>query len=347
MRVPWPVLAFRSPRRSRSRRARRPRPGVGGGRADAEDVPRPGRVRLRHAPRAARPHGRHAGDGRAALRGPARRPAQAPDRPVRRTGAVGRVVGLVVRDLAGSGAAPLPPRGARPARDGQVGRARVPQPAAAALAGPVHAPGGRQLREPHRAAARLLHDGRHGARHRRPAPGARRRQDRAHGDLVRHPRRAAIRPRLPRARRPLDPGLDRRPRRPRRLPARHLPQPAARARRAVRPRRLPQRDQGPGGRRGRARAPHQRERPAARRLLRRAAASRRATRYATPDELSFLLIAGDLNPFLQAALPAAISAARRGDTAPLMRLRRIGQGGADARARTCRSASTPRRAAPT
>ena len=54
---------------------------------------------------------------------------------------------------------------------------------------------------------------------------------------------------------------------------------------------------------------------------------KRATRYSTPDELSFLLIAGDLNPFLQAALPAAISAARRGDTAPLMRLRRIGQGG--------------------
>ena len=54
----------------------------------------------------------------------------------------------------------------------------------------------------------------------------------------------------------------------------------------------------------------------------------RATRYATPDELSFLLIAGDLNPFLQAALPAAISAAVRGDSAPLMRLRRIGQGGA-------------------
>jgi pimeloyl-ACP methyl ester carboxylesterase len=53
---------------------------------------------------------------------------------------------------------------------------------------------------------------------------------------------------------------------------------------------------------------------------------RRATQYATPDELSFLLIAGDLNPFLQAALPAAISAARRGDSAPLMRLRRIGQG---------------------
>jgi pimeloyl-ACP methyl ester carboxylesterase len=54
---------------------------------------------------------------------------------------------------------------------------------------------------------------------------------------------------------------------------------------------------------------------------------RRATQYASPDELSFLLIAGDLNPFLQASLPAAISAARRGDSALLMRLRRIGQGG--------------------
>jgi len=53
---------------------------------------------------------------------------------------------------------------------------------------------------------------------------------------------------------------------------------------------------------------------------------RRRTRYATPDELAFLLIAGDLNPLLQAALPGAISAARRGDVAALMRLRRIGQG---------------------
>jgi pimeloyl-ACP methyl ester carboxylesterase len=58
-----------------------------------------------------------------------------------------------------------------------------------------------------------------------------------------------------------------------------------------------------------------------------ASGRKRATQYSTPDELSFLLIAGDLNPFLQAALPAAMSAARRGDTAPLMRLRRIGQGG--------------------
>jgi pimeloyl-ACP methyl ester carboxylesterase len=53
----------------------------------------------------------------------------------------------------------------------------------------------------------------------------------------------------------------------------------------------------------------------------------RATQYTVPDELSFLLTAGDLNPFLQASLPAAMSAARRGDTALLMRLRRIGEGG--------------------
>jgi pimeloyl-ACP methyl ester carboxylesterase len=57
-----------------------------------------------------------------------------------------------------------------------------------------------------------------------------------------------------------------------------------------------------------------------------ASGKRRSTQYSTPDELSFLLIAGDLNPFLQAALPSAISAARRGDYAPLMRVRRIGQG---------------------
>jgi pimeloyl-ACP methyl ester carboxylesterase len=53
---------------------------------------------------------------------------------------------------------------------------------------------------------------------------------------------------------------------------------------------------------------------------------RRATQYSSPDELAFLLIAGDLNPYLQASLPAAISAARRGDTSLIMRLRRIGQG---------------------
>jgi pimeloyl-ACP methyl ester carboxylesterase len=55
---------------------------------------------------------------------------------------------------------------------------------------------------------------------------------------------------------------------------------------------------------------------------------RRATAYHTPDELAFLLIAGDLNPYLQASLPAAISAARLGDSSLLMRLRRIGEGAA-------------------
>jgi pimeloyl-ACP methyl ester carboxylesterase len=53
---------------------------------------------------------------------------------------------------------------------------------------------------------------------------------------------------------------------------------------------------------------------------------RRRTLYRNPDELLFLLVAGDLNPLLQAALPGAIAAARAGDTAELMRLRRIGQG---------------------
>ena len=53
---------------------------------------------------------------------------------------------------------------------------------------------------------------------------------------------------------------------------------------------------------------------------------RQPTSFHTPDELAFLLIAGDLNPLLQAALPGAIAAARRGDTAELMRLRRVGQG---------------------
>ncbi|HMI70292.1 MAG TPA: alpha/beta fold hydrolase, partial [Solirubrobacteraceae bacterium] len=53
---------------------------------------------------------------------------------------------------------------------------------------------------------------------------------------------------------------------------------------------------------------------------------RQATEYRNPDELAFLLVAGDLNPYLQASLPAALSAARLGDSSLLMRLRRIGQG---------------------
>ena len=349
MRVPWPVLAFRSrsplslsprsrPSHRRRRRRRRPcrraaaRTSSAAPRSTCRSIaraPRPGTVPLHYAIQR-------------------RGPEEGPHRPVRRAGAVGasrrprRSRSRWIRRCAATAS-----RCSTSA--GRASRASCSCPNLQRLRSldAVHAPGGGQLRQPHRAAARLLHDGRHGARHRRAAPGAGRRQDRAHGDLVRHPRRPAVRARLPRARRPADPRLDRRPRRPRRLPARHLPQHAARARRAVRARRVPQRDQGPGGRRGRARAAHQRERPAARRLLRRAAARKRATQYSTPDELSFLLIAGDLNPFLQAALPAAISAARRGDTAPLMRLRRIGQGGPTREPRTCRSASTPPPAAPT
>jgi pimeloyl-ACP methyl ester carboxylesterase len=52
----------------------------------------------------------------------------------------------------------------------------------------------------------------------------------------------------------------------------------------------------------------------------------RTTRYLNPDELSFLLTSGDLNPYLQASLPAAVRAARDGDTSLLMRLRRVGEG---------------------
>jgi pimeloyl-ACP methyl ester carboxylesterase len=44
------------------------------------------------------------------------------------------------------------------------------------------------------------------------------------------------------------------------------------------------------------------------------------------SELLLIIMSGDLNPFLQAALPGAISAATRGDDAPLLRLRRYAQG---------------------
>ncbi len=55
--------------------------------------------------------------------------------------------------------------------------------------------------------------------------------------------------------------------------------------------------------------------------------ARRTSRYSRPDELANLLIAGDLNPYLQASLPGAIAAASRGDSSLLLRLRRIGMGG--------------------
>jgi pimeloyl-ACP methyl ester carboxylesterase len=56
-------------------------------------------------------------------------------------------------------------------------------------------------------------------------------------------------------------------------------------------------------------------------------AGRRArTSYRSAEELFYLLLAGDLNPYLQAALPGALAAARRGDASLLLRLRRVGQG---------------------
>ena len=43
-------------------------------------------------------------------------------------------------------------------------------------------------------------------------------------------------------------------------------------------------------------------------------------------ELLLIIMSGDLNPFVQAALPGAIAAAGAGDAAPLLRLRRLAQG---------------------
>ncbi|QEC49472.1 alpha/beta fold hydrolase [Baekduia soli] len=52
----------------------------------------------------------------------------------------------------------------------------------------------------------------------------------------------------------------------------------------------------------------------------------RATAVHSESELLLMIMSGDLNPFLQAALPGAIGAAARGDAAPLLRLRRIAEG---------------------
>jgi len=53
---------------------------------------------------------------------------------------------------------------------------------------------------------------------------------------------------------------------------------------------------------------------------------RRTARYTTEEELSFLVTSADLNPFMQARLPGAMAAARAGDMAALLHLRRIGEG---------------------
>lgn len=58
-----------------------------------------------------------------------------------------------------------------------------------------------------------------------------------------------------------------------------------------------------------------------------AAGRRRPESYRHGDEIFNLVQAGDLNPFLQAALPGAIRSAVTGDTSLLLRLRKIGDGG--------------------
>ncbi len=53
---------------------------------------------------------------------------------------------------------------------------------------------------------------------------------------------------------------------------------------------------------------------------------RRSGQLRSADELLNLLVAGDLNPYLQAALPGAVRSAVSGDAAPLVRLRGIADG---------------------
>ena len=52
----------------------------------------------------------------------------------------------------------------------------------------------------------------------------------------------------------------------------------------------------------------------------------RSVTLAGPDELANLVTAGDLNPLLQPAIPAAIRSALLGDPTPLLRLRRVANG---------------------
>ena len=52
----------------------------------------------------------------------------------------------------------------------------------------------------------------------------------------------------------------------------------------------------------------------------------KAAKYSDEEELTWLVTSADLDPFMQARLPGALSAAARGDGAALLRLRRIGEG---------------------
>jgi pimeloyl-ACP methyl ester carboxylesterase len=48
--------------------------------------------------------------------------------------------------------------------------------------------------------------------------------------------------------------------------------------------------------------------------------------YTAQHQFFFLVTSGDLNPFMQARMPGAVYAANRGDLAPLLRLKRMGDG---------------------
>lgn len=53
---------------------------------------------------------------------------------------------------------------------------------------------------------------------------------------------------------------------------------------------------------------------------------RQKVSYTAQHQFFFLVTSGDLNPFMQARMPGAVSAANRGDLGPLLRLKRMGDG---------------------
>ena len=183
----------------------------------------------------------------------------------------------------------------------------------------------------------LLDDG-HGGRHRGRAPGDRRAEARADGRQLRHLRRGAVRPAVPGEHRRADPRLGRR--RPTgSTPTSWTPSSGCRAcwPSSARRRAAASATQRPGRRPRHAGAPARAARRCAARS-RTCAARRTTTAIHDESELLLIIMSGDLNPFLQAALPGAIAAAARGDAAPLLRLRAHRPGAAVAGQRAQRGA---------
>ena len=225
-----------------------------------------------------------------------------------------------------AGPAPLSARGPRPARDRSLGRAELPVRAGPARAGQLPARRHRRLRAADRAAPRLLLDRRHGARPRPPARRVRRPAGRADGHLLRHARRAAVRARVPLARRPARPRLDRRPRRAGPAAAGHGAGAAARAARAVRRAAAAAASptiRWPTSRRS-ARRLRSTARCAAPSSTAAAAAGARSTGRRTSSPTC--CCRATRTRTCRRRCPGAIAAARRGDPSLLLRLRRIGDG---------------------